>query len=136
MSTRPILHISTVFISEMIEHAHAEQPNECCGLLVGRIVDGDYFAEMRLPLVNALQSPTRFESEPRSMMDAWKQIRASKLEVLAVYHSHPSSPPIPSLTDLANNHWGETVACVIVSGNEVRGWWLTEFRCQEAEIRD
>ena len=67
-----------------------------------------------------------------------KAARAEGIEVLAIYHSHPASEPIPSMTDLANNTWGETAMHVIVglAGTEVsvRGWWLGEKDFQEAEI--
>jgi proteasome lid subunit RPN8/RPN11 len=49
--------------------------------------------------------------------------------VLAVYHSHPTSAPIPSRTDLERNYSPDVVNLIIsLSGSEpeTRAWWLSE----------
>jgi proteasome lid subunit RPN8/RPN11 len=112
----------------MLAHARAELPAECCGLLAGTVVDGVGRATQHFPLVNALSSPTEYESEPRSMLAAHKAMRASGTEILAVYHSHPMSDPVPSVRDRERNYSDQVVNIIIgLRGAEpdVRGWWLT-----------
>ena len=123
----------------MLEHAQAELPAECCGLLAGIIRrDGaEALVTHRYPLINELDSPTEFASEPRSMLAAMREVRAWGTEVLAVYHSHPTSEPIPSRKDL-DRHWlGPSVLAVIVGLQgeepEVRAWALGPESCDEAE---
>ena len=132
---RPTLHISRALLDAVIAHARAEVPNECCGLLAG---SNDGRATRQFPIRNDLASPTEYLTNARDLLDAMKAARAEGIEVLAIYHSHPTSEPIPSKTDLANNTWGETAMHVIVglAGTEVsvRGWWLGEKDFQEAEI--
>lgn len=119
----------------MLAHARAELPAECCGLLAGTIADGIGRATLHLPLVNALASPTEYESDPPSMLAAHKAMRASGTDVLAVYHSHPTSDPVPSRRDRERNY-GENVVNLIVGMRtaepEVRGWWLTGAMAWEA----
>jgi proteasome lid subunit RPN8/RPN11 len=99
----------------VIAHAQAAAPLECCGLLAGRTsADGFGRVEVRYPLVNALASATEFESAPEGMFEAMRDIRGRRLEVLAVYHSHPATPPIPSRTDRERNY-SEHVVNLIVS---------------------
>ena len=121
----------------VIAHARAELPNECCGLLAGVIEDGVGRVTQHLPLVNELADPTEYFSEPRSIIAAEKARRAAGTEVLAIYHSHPTSDPVPSRKDLDRNFWGETAVHVIVglAGDEpdVRAWWLTETDYRPAE---
>jgi proteasome lid subunit RPN8/RPN11 len=66
-------------------------------------------------------------------------MRESGLELLAIYHSHPSTGPVPSQRDLKRNHYGDSVVHLIVSlaasPPEVRGWWLNESGFREAEWR-
>ena len=116
--------------------ARADLPAECCGLLAGTIEAGVGRVTQHLPVVNALISPTEYESEPRSMLAAHKAMRASGTDVLAVYHSHPTSDPVPSKKDRERN-FGERVVNLIVGlkGAEpvVRAWWLTAGGAQEAE---
>jgi proteasome lid subunit RPN8/RPN11 len=122
------LDIPDHLLTEVIAHAQAEAPLECCGLLAGSINGSLAEVALRLPLVNELASPVAFRSEPRSLFAAHKLLRAQQLEILAVYHSHPTSPPVPSRHDLGQS-LSEQVACLIVSlataEPEVRLWWLT-----------
>jgi proteasome lid subunit RPN8/RPN11 len=111
----------------MIAQARAELPNECCGLLAGRSADGVGYVECRYPLANAAASPREYLSDPRSMLDAMKDIDRRSLDVLAVYHSHPTSAPIPSRKDLELNYSPEVINIIIgLAGKapEMRGWWL------------
>ncbi len=130
----------------MIEHARAEAPYECCGLLAGQAVpsDADRVCAVprlgnvshRYPLINSAKSPTRFLSDPRSMFAAVRDMRDRHTDVLAVYHSHPVSDPVPSRTDLENNY-SSGVVNLIISLKEkepaVRAWWLTDQAYREAD---
>jgi proteasome lid subunit RPN8/RPN11 len=120
----------------MLAQAEAELPNECCGLLAGRIVgDDEGRVEERYPLFNKLASPVEFFADGPDLFGAHQEMRRRGIDVLAVYHSHPSSDPIPSRKDLERN-WLE-VLCVIVSLTArpplVRAWWLGESDYQEAD---
>jgi len=122
----------------MVRHAQSELPNECCGLLAG-VGDGATLrAEKQFALVNEAASPIEYRSEPRSMLQADREMRALKLEIVAVYHSHPTSAPIPSRTDLARNYMPDVVQFIISLKDAeplMRGWWLLEDRFEEAEWR-
>lgn len=120
----------------MLWHALAESPLECCGFLAGIIrPDGVGEVRLRYPLLNAAASPVEFESEPRSNFSAERDIRLQSLRVLAVYHSHPTSEPIPSRKDLERN-WSTEVVNLILSLTttppSVRAWWLNAQAYREA----
>ena len=118
----------------MLGHLRAALPAEGCGLLAGTVTDGVGRVTLHLPLVNALNSSTEYESEPRSMFAAHKAMRAAGVDVLAVYHSHPTSPPVPSRTDRERNY-SEAVMNLIVGmvGEEVRAWWLSATDAHEGD---
>jgi [CysO sulfur-carrier protein]-S-L-cysteine hydrolase len=129
------LQIPREIYEEMLSQALAERPNECCGFLAGLVEDGVGKVVRRFPLVNALANPTRYLSEPSSLCAANRDCREAGLEFLATYHSHPSSPPIPSKTDLEEHLWDGTVTIIIsLMGPEpeVRGWWLSRTDYREA----
>jgi proteasome lid subunit RPN8/RPN11 len=137
LSTLFRLRIPTPLLQEIYGHAQAELPNECCGMLAGKLgTDGVVVAERRYALVNEKASPKEFLSEPSSMFRADRDRRAAGLEFVAVYHSHPTSEAKPSTKDLENNY-SEKVMNLIVSletGEPVmRGWWLTATRAEEGE---
>jgi proteasome lid subunit RPN8/RPN11 len=128
-----MLTVPAALIDEMIAHAKAEAPNECVGMLAGQ----DGVVTLRFPLVNALASPTRFESEAHSLFEAHKAARAEGIEFLAVYHSHPASPPVPSKHDIADR-WGDEVLTIIISlatePAEVKAWRWMGKRFKEAHF--
>jgi [CysO sulfur-carrier protein]-S-L-cysteine hydrolase len=78
----------------LVDHAQAEAPNESCGLLLLR----DGIAERYVPGRNAAASPYRFELE----VDPETWFLEDEGYELAVVHSHLSSPPRPSRTDVEN----------------------------------
>jgi proteasome lid subunit RPN8/RPN11 len=124
---------------EMITQAVAELPNECCGLLAGHIHGRERTAQVarRYPLVNGAASPTEYWSEPAGHFAADREMRQLGLVLLAIYHSHPSSDPIPSRKDLERNYYGPDIVNFIISLKDgrprMRGWWLSERTFQEAE---
>ena len=136
MNERFRLSIPHAIFESLIAHARAELPAECCGILAGSLENGVGRVTELYPLVNALASPTEYESEPRSMLGAHKAMRASGTEILAVYHSHPNSDPIPSKRDMERSY-GEGVVHLIIglrsAEPDVRGWWLTSTDYREAE---
>ena len=131
------LHIPRDLYKAMLAQAVVELPNECCGLLAGTVTEGIGRVTRRFPLVNAAEDPAiEYLSESRSLFAAHRAMRDLGVEMLAVYHSHPTSAPIPSRKDRDRNA-GESVVHLIISpvaGRlDVRAWWLTETEATEAD---
>lgn len=124
------LVIPDLLLEEVIDHARREQPLECCGLLAGHIADGIGTVTTRFELGNDAASATEYQSNARDMLFAFRAMRERGLELLAIYHSHPTSDPVPSRRDIECNTYGETAAHVIVglasAAPVVKTWWLTE----------
>lgn len=79
--------------------ADAQQPYECCGLLVGT----PGVVEQAWEFANSSPDPVRrYEISPAHLISAQKRARAATRQILGVYHSHPDSPAYFSPTDLAN----------------------------------
>jgi proteasome lid subunit RPN8/RPN11 len=102
------------------EHARAEAPNEACGLIALR----DSVAERYVPGKNAAASPYRFELEVDP--DTWF-LEDDGYE-LAVFHSHLSSPPRPSRTDVENiGLWqGRPYVILNVRTGELAAWTISD----------
>jgi proteasome lid subunit RPN8/RPN11 len=113
---------------ELIEHSHAEEPNEACGLIV--LQDGR--AERYIPGRNAAASPYRFELEVDP--DTWF-LEDDGYE-LAVFHSHLSSPPRPSRTDVENiGLWeGKPYLIYSVREDDLAGWTIQSGQIEPLAI--
>jgi proteasome lid subunit RPN8/RPN11 len=125
-------------LEEVIAHARREAPLECCGLLAGQAAGGVGAAAARCEIGNAARSATAYETDARDMLYAFRWMRERGYELLAIYHSHPTSDPIPSARDVERNTYGESVVHVIVglagAAPTVRAWRLTEAGCRAVEL--
>lgn len=83
----------------MLDHLLGCLPAEGCGLLGG--LPGQLRAQLVLLVPNALNSPLRFRMDPTEQLKAFYALEEQGLELLAVFHSHPTGPNHPSPTDLA-----------------------------------
>jgi len=90
------LRISRALYEEIVAHAVAEAPNECCGI-VGS-VDGDAVAVFAAR--NAAASPLRYVMDGEDQLRIQEEIEARGLDYGAIYHSHTRSAPLPSQTDI------------------------------------
>ena len=77
----------------------SNSPNEACALLFGKkendklIVTEVFFAE------NVEESPVNFTISNEQLILGYKEAEEKGLEVIGIFHSHPSSEPYPSTTD-------------------------------------
>jgi proteasome lid subunit RPN8/RPN11 len=101
-------------------HAAAEAPNESCGVLALR----DGTAERYHRGVNRAESPYRFELE----IDPEVWFLEDEGYELAVVHSHVSSPPRPSRTDVENiGLWrGRPYVVYSLAEDELAAWRIDE----------
>ena len=90
------LTLPAAMIDEIIAHARAEVPNECCG-----IIGGSNGSAVRLiRATNAEQSPYRYSIAPREILTILDELDELGAEVMVIYHSHTHTPAYPSPTDV------------------------------------
>ena len=94
---------------EIVNHAQATYPNECCGAMIGHIVstpDGDTKTVVEsLALDNAAAGPQAayYELRPEDLLRADREARERKMDLIGIYHSHPDCDAHFSETDLKNS---------------------------------
>jgi proteasome lid subunit RPN8/RPN11 len=115
-------------IRDMLAHAREEAPRECCGLLVGKGQSLVRSVRAR----NLDTKATRYLIDPEDHFGAIRAARAEGLEVVGAYHSHPSSTPVPSATDIAEANSGSDFLYVIVSlvNEDVRAYRIDTGVCK------
>lgn len=116
------------------QQAQAEYPEECCGLMLGRVDAERTTVVELLPLSNARESEARHNRYligPTDMLRGERQARALGLDIVGIYHSHPDVPSVPSQFDL--DHAWPTYSYVIVTSTSseaglMRSWVLRDDR--------
>jgi len=125
-----VLILTEAQLSQMIAHAHAEAPNEACGLLAGI---GDQVIQV-LPAVNIAEDATvRYLMDPHDQLRLFQAMEEQGLELLGIYHSHPSSPAYPSPTDLSMAYYPEAAYAIVslLSGDRPM---VRAFRIRDGQI--
>lgn len=86
----------------MYETCRRAAPAEACGLLAGR----GSIATAHYPVANvALRPAERFEMDPHGQMEAFAAMERRGEELVAIYHSHPSTGAVPSRADILSANY-------------------------------
>jgi proteasome lid subunit RPN8/RPN11 len=122
-------------LDAVISHARATAPAECCGVLIGT---PDIVTDAR-PARNLAADPNRFLIDPREHINARRESRARRLDVVGFYHSHPRSAAVPSPTDLAEASYPDHLYLIVGLAGEqadVRLYRLTSggFTVEDFEL--
>ena len=125
---------------QMVAHALATYPNECCGAMLGVIEDGRKNVQAALPLDNAYQGAqaSRYELRPEDLLRAERQARSRNLDLVGIYHSHPDCDAYFSETDLKNScPWYSFVVLSIRGGAfDHANSWLPDAEQTKAESEE
>ncbi|NPV66825.1 MAG: M67 family metallopeptidase [Anaerolineae bacterium] len=93
-----MLSLPVAMVEAMIAHARQVYPDEACGLIGGIGTEG----RMIWPIHNVADDPmVRFRMAPDEQVRALAAFEGRGWELIAIYHSHPTGPPRPSDTDIA-----------------------------------
>jgi proteasome lid subunit RPN8/RPN11 len=114
-----MIHIETQPWREMVEHARAVYPNECCGAMLGKVEQGRKVVRETLRLENAYEGAqnSRYELRPEDLMRADRAARTRNMDLVGIYHSHPDCGAYFSETDLKNScPWYSVVVLSIRNG--------------------
>lgn len=95
---------------EMITYCQSALPNESCGLLSNINLIGSSIWRIKNESIN----PNRFYMPAESIKHAVENIEKKGEKLSGIFHSHPSTPAIPSSHDIKNNPYAN-LAYLIVS---------------------
>jgi proteasome lid subunit RPN8/RPN11 len=123
-----VLALSPQQLLALSAHAERIYPEECCGLMLGKmglaktllelvLLDNHWTAEQTVENVPALGNLTsskvspvaesetaytqrrRYSIDPKDMLRVQKQARSQGLNIIGIYHSHPDQVAVPSECD-------------------------------------
>ena len=124
------MQISQAEFDDVIAHAQAEAPNECCGFM--KLSDGRVEEVFRAE--NIRHSPYGYDFGFKDLM------RANELDDegfgVAIYHSHPRSAAEPSQTDINLAHYPHWLYVIVsLAGEpEMRAWRIEDGRVEEEPV--
>ncbi|MGK7923787.1 MAG: Mov34/MPN/PAD-1 family protein [Spirulina sp.] len=145
-------------LNRLFRHAEQTYPEECCGIILGKIAgDRKVILDLiptpniwneelaqSLPKIAGLsdregEKGKNFLIPPEALLKAQKEARDRKAIVLGFYHSHPDAAAIPSEFDRAIA-WSDYSYLIIAvnrgKASNVQSWMLDENRQFQGEAID
>lgn len=109
--------ITSQFLDQILAQALDERPRECCGVVGGDREKGglartSVVARSIYPLRNEATGETEF-SAARDLFAVQRTMRVRGEKLVAIYHSHPAAPAVPSQKDLERNYYPDAVHLIV-----------------------
>lgn len=100
-----------IFI-QMECYLRKQLPNEACGILLGKSYDNEIRLNEFIPVPNAAAEPLHhFELDPNT----WIKHLLGTPDIIGLFHSHPTSYPVPSQADLDSlQHYGSLLKVFLI----------------------
>jgi len=127
------LTLGESLLNEMIAYVKQHLPLEACGLLAGK----KDRAEKMIGVWNQAQSPVRFVMDPREQLNALDWIESHDLDLLGIFHSHPTGPETVSPTDIAEAAYPVVHIVLAPHGHDwqARGFWIKAGKAIEVTLQ-
>lgn len=137
-----MLRISREDFKRVIDHCITGFPNEACGILAGN----SGRVKKVYCMTNAKPGPTYYEMDPAEQFSVMKDMREAGLDMLGIFHSHPTSPAYPSKVDIEKAYWPGTlypnypgavyviVSLMDMSSPAAKGYFITQGAVKEVHI--
>jgi proteasome lid subunit RPN8/RPN11 len=103
-----MLKLSKLQYDALRRHGEETYPDECCGVLLGRMEDDGVrtvSSTARAGNTRTDSAHNRYNIDPKDLIRIQREGRERGEDIIGFYHSHPDHPARWSSTDLAEAHW-------------------------------
>ncbi len=133
-----MIKLNHASLHKMKLHSSRTYPEECCGVLLGRVDNETKVVCDILEMKNAKDEnrSTRFLITPEDYKSAEQQAKQEGVDLVGSYHSHPDHPAVPSQFDLEHAMpWWSYVIINVEAGqpSTLRSWLMNEDRSRFEE---
>ena len=135
MSTQTELKVSPQILRKIGEHAISCYPEEACGLLVGKLSEGEVLEFHACE--NIAHSAKVYTINPKQHLVIERNAEDAGLEVVGVVHSHTHTEAYPSATDVAqapDPGWNYMIVTLKRGVPEPRNFRIIDGVISETEI--
>jgi proteasome lid subunit RPN8/RPN11 len=129
------IQIPRKITNQLLHLAQVSPDLEVCGLIGGK----NGLPTSCYPIENTAKHPQqRFQLDAGQQISAMAKMRDLGEELFAIYHSHPSAPATPSVTDLELASYPEALYLIISLNTkgilEMRGFKIDHKSAQEIAL--
>lgn len=129
------IRIAETAAARMLDHARDTPHEECCGLLAGsgNLITRVFWAENL-----AERRSVAYEIGPRELFRLMREMRATGLDFLGIYHSHPQGENYPSARDLECAYYPDVAYFIVSPRNDaaqpIRAFAIRDGRATELAV--
>jgi proteasome lid subunit RPN8/RPN11 len=132
---RQEIHIPRKLINQLLHLAQLSPDYEICGLVGGK----NGVPSTCYPVDNVANQPEqRFLLDAKQQITAMAKMRKQGEELFAIYHSHPTSPALPSAIDLEQAAYPDALYLIISLNTkgllEMRGFQIDRRKAVEIPL--
>jgi proteasome lid subunit RPN8/RPN11 len=132
---KDIFPLSAEMRAAIIAHARRESPRECCGIIAGR----DGVPARLYETTNVAAGNRLYEIDPAQLIELeFRELPAQGTEIIAIYHSHPASPALPSKTDVELAFWTDAVYLICSLADperpDIRAFFIKDGKTKEIAL--
>lgn len=117
-----------------MEHVRQEPLRECCGLLAGR---GGIITRAFTATNAAADASKNYEIAAEELFRLMREMRAAGLDLMGIYHSHPSGNNEPSPHDIERAYYPDAAYFVISPQSNlgpVRAFFIRDGLVDELQV--
>lgn len=113
------------FVGAMIQHAGETHPKECCGIIAGTDqLPNISIGRALFKMDNVATGNDEFHVDPDAQLILSQEMDQQGQKLLGIYHSHPTTPPAPSISDINLCFYPEVVHFII--GQDAVTMWTID----------
>jgi proteasome lid subunit RPN8/RPN11 len=130
----PELLITQELLDKVISHCKEVYPKEACGILAGK----DGVVKRVYTMRNIENSHISYMMDPKEQFTIMKEMRKERLDLTAIYHSHPDLHAYPSPKDIKLAFYPDSVYVIVSLLNEepkVKAFTIKEETVKEVEMK-
>ena len=127
------MRIASQLYDEIVAHALADAPDECCGIVSSR--DGAAVEVFRME--NTAHTWMRYEMDNMELYRVITGIEDAGLDVGIIYHSHTRTDPYPSQTDINLAFYPDSLYVIVGTATPepvVRAFTIRDGQVAEARL--
>ena len=118
----------------LINHAKRCAPSESCALLFGKMNPDSCMVSDVFLAENVDDSPVNFTISNEELLKGYDLAEKKKLDVVGIFHSHPTSDAIPSSTDVKFMEMNPVVWVIFSNRDDVMRAFLLDDAISSVEI--
>jgi proteasome lid subunit RPN8/RPN11 len=127
------MRIARSLHDEIVAHALADAPDECCGIVSSRADEAVEVFRME----NTAHTWRRYEMDSMELYRVVTTIDDAGLDVGIIYHSHTRTDPVPSQTDINLALYPDSLYVIVGTATPeplVRAFYIRDGKVEETHL--